>query len=179
VRFGSRNQHVCQISLNSEKVGFSPLGDLTWNDPRKTLQARRTGGVLWSVTHFKAKTLHVIRETLEPYTVKMIKLVLGKASANNSRQDSLSNDTFKRQILMSSHVKNRSQIKSDRPQDSCISVLRWLSNGNFISCFFEWTMKIKLFSDIQKKDMLVSFISDVACLKRWFIWLIFYFQCSE
>jgi len=30
-------------------------------------------------------------------------------------------------------------------------------------------MKIKLFSDIQKKDMLVSFISDVACLKRWFI----------
>jgi len=27
-----RNQHVCQISLKSKKVGVSPLGELTWND---------------------------------------------------------------------------------------------------------------------------------------------------
>jgi len=36
LRFGGRNQHVCQISLNSERVGFRIvffLGDLTWNDP--------------------------------------------------------------------------------------------------------------------------------------------------
>ena len=34
LRFGGQNQHVSQISLNSERVGFSPLGDLTWNDPQ-------------------------------------------------------------------------------------------------------------------------------------------------
>ena len=32
-RFGGRNQHVGQISLNSERVRFSPSGYLTWNDP--------------------------------------------------------------------------------------------------------------------------------------------------
>jgi len=33
LRFGGWNQHVCQISLNSERVEFSSLGDLlTWND---------------------------------------------------------------------------------------------------------------------------------------------------
>jgi len=34
-RFGGWNQHVCQISLNSERVGFRIvffLGDLKWND---------------------------------------------------------------------------------------------------------------------------------------------------
>jgi len=33
LRFGGQNHHVRQISLNSERVGFSPLGDLTLNDP--------------------------------------------------------------------------------------------------------------------------------------------------
>ena len=35
LRFECQNQHVCQISLNSERVGFRIflLGDLTWNDP--------------------------------------------------------------------------------------------------------------------------------------------------
>jgi len=33
LRFGGQNQHARQSSLNSERVGFSPLGDLTWNDP--------------------------------------------------------------------------------------------------------------------------------------------------
>ena len=27
------NQHVCQVSLKSETVGFNSLGDLTQNDP--------------------------------------------------------------------------------------------------------------------------------------------------
>ena len=50
-----RNQHVCQISLNSEGVGFSPLGDLTWNDPyifkaapiRETSDFVQYGSKIW------------------------------------------------------------------------------------------------------------------------------------
>jgi len=38
LKFRDWNQHVCQISLNSERVGFRIvffLGDLTWNYPLK------------------------------------------------------------------------------------------------------------------------------------------------
>jgi len=37
-------QHVCQISLNSERVGFRIvffLGDLAWNDPIPKFPCRR------------------------------------------------------------------------------------------------------------------------------------------
>jgi len=36
LRLGGQNQHVCRISLNSERVGFRIvfiLGDLAWNNP--------------------------------------------------------------------------------------------------------------------------------------------------
>ena len=40
LRFGGENQHVSQNSLNTERVGFSPLGDLTWNDPKTKVKLR-------------------------------------------------------------------------------------------------------------------------------------------